>query len=266
MNQFYDYVKCGNPQKLAEETKAWEDNFSTLGDDCRSDECLSKDRCWRFHIFHCADTIYCWHFGFRGKLAPQRIMEKGVGIGLIYFGLVADRLAKMTAETGWTEQAAWFEPYSLALLLATLAGRSRERTELSDFLHPALTVEQLALPHTEAALGDVLLCIAASFQSSSMPVAPLEERLQKSRKKRPKLLFKAWQALNSNERAKFVSAIADSTANFAKTVAEDFVPLNAVALQESILLALAHERGWTDLSFELPLAARLVTHESLELK
>lgn len=110
-----------------------------------------------------------------------------------------------------------------------------------------------------------MLCIAASFQSREMDTAPLVERLQKCSKQRPKLLYRAWQALESGERQAFAKAIIDSAVNFAKTTAEDDVPLTAIALQESILVALAYERGWTDLSFELPIAARLVTHQSLEL-
>ncbi|HUY91861.1 MAG TPA: hypothetical protein VMV10_24180 [Pirellulales bacterium] len=187
-------------------------------------------------------------------------------MALVYFDVVRDQLAKMTADTPWNEQARWFEPYSEVLLLATLGGQTRERMQLSELLHPKLVVEDLALPHTEAAIGDLLLCIAASFQSSPMDTAPLEARLQKSRKRRPKLLYKAWQALQSGDSAKFSAALAESTANFAETTAKDDHPLTAIALQESILAALAYERGWTDLSFELPIAARLVTHQSLELK
>lgn len=90
-------------------------------------------------------------------------------------------------------------------------------------------------------------------------------RLAKCRKQRPKLIFKAWQALRSGDREKFSATLSDSTANFAKTTAEDDRPLTAVAVQESIFAALAYERGWTDLTFDLPIAARLVTHQSLEL-
>lgn len=265
MNHFFNYIKCGNPAKLAQTTKVREEQFPTLGDDCRSEKCVNKASCWRFHVSDCVQMIYRWHFGFLGKLGPHEIAEKGVEMARAYFGVVSDRLAKMTADTDYSEEAAWFEPYSQALLMATFAGCTNEREQFSDFLHPALTVEKMALPHTEAALGDVLLCVAASFQSSPMPIGPLEQRLQKCRKQRPKLLFKAWQMLQSGDRAKFAANLSDSTANFAKTTAEDDHPLTAVALPESILAALAYERGWKDLSFELPIAARLVTHQSLQL-
>ena len=72
--------------------------------------------------------------------------------------------------------------------------------------------------------------------------------------------------LQGGDREKFAAAIADSTANFAKTTADDDRPRTSVAVQESILAALAYERGWIDLEFGLPIAARLVTHQSLELK
>lgn len=265
MNRFFEQLKCGNPKKLTEQVKSSERSFSTLGDDCRSDECVNKAACWRFHIIDCAWMIYRWHFGFRGKLPPQKIVTKGVEMGLTYFDVVRDPLAKARAGMRWDKEVKWFEPYSLAVLMASLGGCMEERQRLSNFLHPKLVVEMVAIP-TEPALGDVLLCIAASFQSKPMATAPLVERLKKCRKQRPKLLFKAWQALEDGDRAKFVSALADSTANFGKTTAEDDVPLTAVAVQESILAALAYERGWTDLEFELPIAARLVTHQSLELK
>ncbi len=205
-----------------------------------------------------------WHFGFRGKLTPRRIAEKGVEMALTYFDVVGERLAKARPKMHWTKEVAWFMPYSHAIFMSTLAGCTRERTRLSDFLHTKLAVETVAIP-IEPALGDVLLCMGAQFQSKPMDTAPPKDRLLKCRKQRPKLLFKAWQALESGDRAKFTAALADSTANFAKTTADDDRPSTAIALQESILAALAYERGWTDLSFDLPIAARLVTHQSLEM-
>lgn len=267
MNDFFNQIKCDTPQELARQVKFSEEEFPVLGDDCAAlGPQGNRPFCYQICVSRCAQMVYRWHFGFRAAVPLEKILKKGVDMALTYFGLVRDDLAKMTAQTDWREQAAWFEPYSESLLLATLAGCTRERTQLSDLLHPALSVERMALPHTEAALGDVLLCVAASFQSSAMDTAPILERLQKCRKQRPKLLFKAWQALESGDRTKFASALADATANFAKTTADDDSHHTAVALQESILAAIAYERGWTDLSFELPIAARLVTHQSLELK
>lgn len=267
MNELFNQVKCGIPLRLADQAKTSEDDFPTLGDRCRLlGPQGNKASCWCSCVTDCTQMIYRWHFGFRGRFSPREILEKGVEMALAYFGVANDRLQKMTAETDWKEVADWFEPYSRALLMATLAGRTHARRQLSDFLHPRLVPEVVgASVEIEPAAGDVLLCIAASFQSSPMETAPLAERLQKCRKRRPKLLYKAWQALNGNDRPLFVSALADSTANFAKTTAYDARPLTAIALQESILAALAYERGWTDLEFELPIAARLVTHQSLEL-
>lgn len=267
MNELFNQVKCGIPSRLAEQVKTSEEGFPTLDDFCRSDECINKASCWRSRLCYCLQMICRWHFGFRGKLLPQEILEKGVDMALTYFGVVDDRLQKMTAETDWTEEVAWFEPYSEALLMAVLGGRTREHSQLSGFLHPRLPPEKIgARVEIEPALADVLLCIAATFQSSPMDIAPLVERLPKCRKRRPKLLYKAWLALKNDDRPTFASALADSTANFAKTTAEDTDPLTAIALQESILAALAYERGWTDLAFEPPIAARLVTQQSLELK
>lgn len=266
-NPFFNELQCGDPKQEAYRVKELETKkFPTLGEDCNSlGPQGNKPFCYKTCINSCIWIVYDWHFGFRSALRPQEVAEKGVEMALAYFGTVGERLAKATANMDWAEEVAWFEPYSQALLMATLAGRTRERTQLSDFLHPGLTVEKMAVPRIEAALGGVLLCIAASFQSSPMNTAPLEQRLKKSRNERLKLLFNAWQALQSGDRAKFAAALADSTANFAKTATGDDRPLTAIALLESILAGLAYERGWTDLSFELPIAARLVTHESLEM-
>ena len=265
MNAFFDELKCGDPADLAGRVTYFETKkFTTLGEDCMELKKESVGFCLERTISSCVQTVYNWHFGFRGTLTPEQITAKGIHMAKKYFAHVGDDLAKAGPDMPWDEEIAWFEPYSEALLLATLSGDTKERTELSDYLHGNLVVEGMAIP-TEPALGDVLLCIAASFQSTPMDTAPLEERLQKSRKKRPKLLFKALKALQSDDPSAFVSSIADSTANFAKTTAEDDLPLNAIALLESILVGLAYERGWTDLSFDLPIAARLVTRRSLEL-
>lgn len=99
--------------------------------------------------------------------------------------------------------------------------------EHEEYDKPGLVVEEEAIP-IEPALGDALLCIAASFQSSAMKTGTLVERLQKCCKRRPKLLFNAWQALQSGDRA-----------NFGKMTADDDRPLTAVAVLESSLAALA---------------------------
>ncbi|HUY88840.1 MAG TPA: hypothetical protein VMV10_08915 [Pirellulales bacterium] len=265
-NPFFNELQCGDPKELAYVAKAREKEFPALGEDCEALGAQGNPAfCYRMCIAKCTWIIYDWHFGFRGALRPETAVKKGVEMSLRYFKVVRDRLGKATETLDWTEGAAWVEPYSEALLLATLAGCTHERTLLSDYLHSGLAVEKMALKHSEAAIGVALLCIAASFQSSPMDTAPLLKRLQKSRKKRPKLLFEAWQALRNGSQTKFTAALVDSTANFAKTTAGDDRPLSAIALQESILAGLAHERGWTNLSFDPPVAARLVTRHSLEM-
>lgn len=265
MNDFFNELRCGDPAGLAGRVKHIETkSFPTLGEDCMELDEEMIGFCLSDSVNMCAQILYFRHFGFRGTLPVEQIIAKGIHMAKKYFAHVGDDLAKAGPDMKWDEEIAWFKPYSEALLLATLSGDTKARTEFSDCLHPNLVVEGMAIP-IEPALGDVLLCVAASFQSTPMDTAPLEERLQKSRKKHPKLLFKAWRALQSDDPSAFASSIADSTANFAKTTAEDNLPLNAIALLESILVGLAYERGWTDLSFDLPIAARLVTRQSLEL-
>jgi hypothetical protein len=183
-------------------------------------------------------------------------MKKGLQLAREYFKTVQADLATASREIDW------FLPYSNALLLSTLCGCADDRKYISGMLHPRLLVEEWAIP-IEPALGDLALCLAASFQTSPMDVAAVEERLRSSRKKRPKLLLNAWNALNSDDRQQFFSAIEASTANFAKTTAEDDLPIGAVAVLESVLVGLACERGWCDLPFEIKTAARLVTRSSL---
>lgn len=266
MNEFFNLLRCGDPKDMSRRTIYFETkNFPTLGDRCKNPTAvLSVPYCYQDCINTCAWMIYLRHFGFRGELAPQQILDKGAEMAAGYFGVVRNQLAERGLQPKSPMDVAWYVPYSEALLLITLGGHSDERRYFSDCLHANLTVEARAIP-IEPALGDVLLCIAKSFQSSPMDTAAIEERLGQSRKKRPKALFKTWHALQGNDKEKFVSAIADSTANFAKTEADDSLPLNAVAVPESILVGIAYERGWTDLSFDLPIAARLVTHQSLGL-
>lgn len=263
-NPFFNEIQCGDPKKLTYAAKCLEKEFATMGDDC---EALGPQGnpafCYQLCIDKCIWILYDWHFGFRGALRPREVLTKGAEMALNYLRVVGDRLATARANGDSTVDA-WYGPYSAALLLTTLGGNTRQRTLLSDYLHAGLTVEKTIVPRTEAALGGVLLCIAASFQSSPMNVAPLVKRLQKARKTRAKLLFDAWQALQGGDQTRFTTALAESTAAFAKTAADDR-PRAAVALPESILAGLAHERGWTDRSFESPIAARLVTRESLEL-
>ncbi|HEY2253106.1 MAG TPA: hypothetical protein VGH74_18665 [Planctomycetaceae bacterium] len=74
MNAFFDELKCGNPRKLVENVKFCEKEFPKLGDDCLGKECAEESRpfCFQMCISDCAQMIYRWHFGFRGKLPPQK--------------------------------------------------------------------------------------------------------------------------------------------------------------------------------------------------
>lgn len=260
-NPFFNELQCGDAKKLGFTAKLLEQEFPTLGDDCESLGPQGNPAfCYRLCVDKCVWMLYDWHFGFRGVVRPPDVVTKGVELSLNYFRVVGERLAAKSGDL--TMDAAWFEPYSAALLLTTLSGDTSRRTLLSDYLHPTLTVEKTTVSRADAALGDLLLSIAASFQSSPMDTVPLLKRLRKSRRARPKLLFEAWQALESGDRAKFIAALAASTSTFAKTAADDR-PRAAIALPESILAALAHERGWTDLDLASPVAARLVTQASL---
>jgi hypothetical protein len=256
MNAFFDELKCGGPRDLAGRALYFEKEFGTLGEDCVRVGNVAF--CYRTAVVDCVWMLYLWHFGFHSSLSPVTILKKGVDLGQQYFETVRDDLATASREIDW------FHPYSEAILMASLCGRTDERRELSDRLHSGLVVEETAIP-IEPTLGDFLLCLASSFQTSPMDVGDVEERLRSSRKKRPKLLLNAWDALNGDDRQKFVSAIEASTANFAKTTAEDDLPIGAIAVLESILVALADEHGWTDLGFETKTAARIVTRSSLGL-
>lgn len=263
MNDYFNQIRCGDVKRFLESIAFFDREFPTFADNCK--ESRSADYCYATCINKCIWMIDLWHFGFRGAVTPKQVVDKGVEIATTYFGLVGDQLAECGQQPSSTMGIRWFEPYSQALLLTTLGGRMRERTQFSDCLHANLVIEAAAAPDNDAALGDLLLCLASSFQSSPMDTSALQERIERSRKKRPKLLLSAWKALENNDKGKFASALADSTANFAKTSAEDHIPLTAVAYLESSLASLAYEHGWTDLSFELPIAARLVTHQSLGL-
>lgn len=129
-------------------------------------------------------------------------------------------------------------------------------------LQPTLT--PVNLPQASSCAVTDIATPNSAFQSSPMDTTALLKRLRKSRRARSRLLFESWQALESGDRAKFIAALTESTSNFAKKAADDR-PRAAIALPESNLAALAHERGWTDLEFDLPIAARLVTQTSLEL-
>ncbi|HEV7222258.1 MAG TPA: hypothetical protein VGN42_06110 [Pirellulales bacterium] len=262
LNPYFNELQCGDPKNLTFGAKSLEKDFSTLGEDC---EMLgpqgNKSFCYQLCLAKCTWIVYHWHFGFRTSLRPQEVIEKGVALAIKYFAVVDERLR--AADTRSTAEVAWFEPYAQTLLLATLSGRTRERTLLSDYL-PARLFQEMTAPRGDAALAGVLLLIASSLRSSPIDAVPLVKRLQKSRKARLKLLLQAWRALESRDRTEFAVALTESTVSFAKTTSDD-QPRNAVALLESILAGLAYERGWSDLSFQSPIAARLVTRPSLEM-
>lgn len=266
-HSYFNELQCGDYKELTYRAKCLEEDFQTMGEDCESLGPQGNPAyCYRLCIDKCLWMLYDWHFGFRGATPPQDVVAKGVDMALKYFRLIADRLVTATANAEWMEDAAWFEPYSEALLLSTLGGYIRERTLLSDYVHLGLglATEKTTLSRNEAGLRDVLLCIAASFQSSPMDIAPLLKRLRKSRNSRLKPLLQAWEAIQSGHQAKFTGALTECIASFAKTAADNR-PRAAIALMESILTCLAYERGWRNLDFELPIEARLVTRRSIDM-
>ncbi len=265
-NLFFNELQCGDPKQLAYCAKTREREFPELCTDCEALGAHGNPAfCYRMCIAKCLWIIYDWHFGFRGALQPEVAAKKGLDMASRYFKVVCEGLSKATETLDSMDGSTWVEPYSEALLLATLTGSTVERTMLSDYLLSNATVDKISLRHRDAVIGVALLCIAASPQTSNVHIRQLIKRLQKSRQRRPQLLLEAWQALQNENQSKFTAALADSTAIFATTTAGDDRPLTAVALPESILAGLAYERDWTDLSFDLPVAARLVTRHSLDM-
>ena len=265
-NPYFNELRCGDLKQLAYVAKTRAAEFPEVGTDCEALGAQGNPAfCYRMSIAKCLWVVYDCHFGFCGALRPEVAAKKGLDMALKYFQVVRELLPTAADARDWMQGAAWVEPYSEALLLAILAGGTVERTMLSDYLLEDAIVDKLPLRPSAAALGVPLLCIAASFQSSQVDTNALIKRIQKSRQRRPSLLCEAWQALQNKNHSKFTAALADSTMIFARTTASDDRPFTAIALPESILAGLAYESGWTDLSFDLPVAARLVTRRSLAM-
>src|SRR5690606_37435801 len=110
----------------------------------------------------------------------------------------------------------WFEPFRNGLLLVLLANRLDVVRSLADWTESWLVPEARAIP-IEPLLGKWIITLISDFRSS--PLAgkeALEAELAKSRKRAPKLLFQAWQAVPGQNQKAFDKAFVTSVNHFDK--------------------------------------------------
>jgi len=114
--------------------------------------------------------------------------------------------------------------------------------------------------------GRIYVSVAASFRSKPLEgQAEMEEAIRSSRKRAPKLLFKAWEAARVGDQAEFEKHLRDSVLLHEKST-EIICNDDLIAIPQSVVLAAARRLGRSLPSFEPRVMARLLTSESVGIK
>jgi hypothetical protein len=163
----------------------------------------------------------------------------------------------------------WIQVFSNGLLLGLLTERWSELARVCAWVEADLLPEYTAGDY-EDELVDLYKSLAAGLRPEPMPgLEEVEARILKSRKKRPKLLFHAWDAARNNNQALFNETFLKAIQHFESTFHPETVGQGAtidwIALHHSVVALAAWRKGMTLPELTPRQNAFLISRESLGL-
>jgi hypothetical protein len=222
-----------------------------------------------FEIHGCFFVLTLRHLGAPPSTSTHSLVSQATELSRQYFAdswcELHESDQKALSKRSESNELVWFEPLRLGLLMALLANQLQVTTTLADWTESWMVPERVAIPF-DPLLGKFYLVMVSDFRSSPLDGrAEIERSLVKSRKKGPKLLFNAWQAVRAGDQVAFESAFLASLEHFEEMFTPTLVAYEYIALDQSILLAAARHRGCQLPTLTRRQQARLLTHESLDL-
>lgn len=161
------------------------------------------------------------------------------------------------------------EELELALLLVTVADDWDKFRRICEALRAKFADPKMRMPEQPTAdAAQFWLMLASHFRTRKFPkLGNVLADFEKSRKKRYKLLWNAWQAIEAKSAERFQSAMVDSLQQFrsrSPARAENLYDLRkVVAIPESILHAIALHQGLPPVDLPKRLTDYLITPASI---
>lgn len=207
-----------------------------------------------------AELVYIHHLGFAGVPPIREMLDRAVEIALDYF---------LGPEQGdYRRSEYWFQPLSNSLLLGMLAARWDDLAKICAWVRADRRPEYCG--PLEYQIPQLYVLMAGSLRPEALEGRDeLEASLAKCRSKGPRLLFKAWQAVQAGDQAAFDVAMKQSLAHFASKPPlppQDAYIGERMARPQTVVCLAAMRRGLKFPEIPEELAARVVTRHSLGLE
>lgn len=216
-------------------------------------------------VFTSLSLAVLQHLGFSTPAwLPERINE-GFNAALDYFFGTWHRHLD-PRDYGPNEK--WFQTFSRGLFLGLLTERWEDVAKLCSFARSDLPAEYLG-DEIEWEGTLVYLSIAADLRPEPLDgLEDVEAKINKCKRKRPRLLFKAWEAARARDQAAFNKAIKESLKHFDGSY---FAPrlhsmIDWIAEHQTVIVLAAMRLGLKFPDLPERLAAMIVTRESLGLE
>jgi hypothetical protein len=219
-------------------------------------------------------TLSVFHLGFDLAISVDNYLIQGFDVAVDYFCTdwwqndERDRLL-MDKKNHKKNRLDWVDPFSWGLLLGFLCERWDDLERVCDWVEADIKSGEKGEDFEEE-LVDLYRCLAAGLRTKPMPgLEQVEARILKSRKKRPKLLFQAWDAARSGNQASFhdafLKAIQHHESGFDPTSREFRAPIQRIAPHHSVVALAARRKGMTLPELTPRQNAFLISRESLGL-
>ena len=163
----------------------------------------------------------------------------------------------------------WFVAYMKGLIIAFLSRNDELIAGLCNWPWATLEPEFSGLSEWEDELQWMFMILTSSLRETAMEgVDDLVEKVDKTRKRRPKLLKQIWEAIVSDDQAAFEKALEKSLKQFKRTLKHETHGKIAerLALPQTAFALAGRYRGLTIPNLPVELSDYLITHESLGLK
>jgi hypothetical protein len=213
------------------------------------------------------------HLGYAVPFDSQRILDLGVDLSLSFIRgewvkAHPNRAVEIDKRPDNLKME-WFDTWRMGFLLALLSDRAADLRELADWPEPWMETDRPLLIgyRVHPLYANLYLVIANEFRTTPLPnLEELRTLLRQARRKDPKVLHWAWEAVLARDQAAFqqgiIAAVREWDRTFNGYVAH---PRYCLAQDACTVLAAGRRLGMEPPELEPKIAARLLTRESIRL-
>jgi hypothetical protein len=222
----------------------------------------------QFDIYLSIESVVLSHLGYDIPVPVHTVLQRGLDVAVDYFcgdWSKSDSDGRKALDKSRTRsRLTWFGPFSNGLLMGLLAEKWKDVERICDWVDASLLGEYLD-EKFDIEICDIYKSVAASLRSAPMPgLDKIEKKLSKCRSQRPKLLFQVWNSARRRDQTAFSDCIIQSLEHFAATFGHGPIPVDWVALPQSVVVLAARRFGMRLPHLSPKLEALLLSPESIK--